>query len=157
MLEFSHDTIIIFLRNALRITNSALDKSLQASFEQLIDFIIIVIVVPDTEHALYVIPDRPSEARCIDLVVCAHCVIRQIVCGLELVIEEVSDIAVQTIYQGVTMIIPGAVLYAESRYIVQLSALKDRKHHVKRGFRRKKEVRREREDNNTQLLVLLLA
>lgn len=131
MLEFSHDTIIIFLRNALRITNSTLDEGLQASFKQLIDFIIIVIIVPDAEHALYIIPDRSSEARCVDLVVRAHCVIRQIVRGLEFVIEEVTDIVVQTIYQGVTVIVPGAVLYAEGWYVVQLTALKERKDHVK--------------------------
>lgn len=74
--EFPHDTVVIPLRHALRIANGALDEGLQASLEQLIDLIVIVIVVSYTKHTLYVVPDRPSEARRIDLAVRAHCVVR---------------------------------------------------------------------------------
>lgn len=123
--KLPHDTIVIPLRDALRITNGALDEGLQASFEQLIDLIVIVIVMPYAEHALYVVPDCPSEARRVDLVVRAHRVVRQIVRGLELVVEQIADVIVKTIHQGVAVIVPGTVLDAEGRYVVQLAALKD--------------------------------
>lgn len=98
MFELPHDPIVIPLGDALRIANGALDEGLQASFEQLIDLVVIVIVVPYTEHALYVVPNRSSEARRINLVVRAHRVIRQIIRGLELVIEEIADVIVETIH-----------------------------------------------------------
>lgn len=125
MFELPHDAIVIPLSDALGIANGALDEGLQASLEQLIDLIVIVIVMPYAEHALYVVPDRPSEARRVDLVVRAHRVVRQIVRGLELVVEEIADVVVETIHQGVAVIVPGAVLDAEGRYVVQLTALKD--------------------------------
>lgn len=125
MFELPHDAIVIPLGDALRITNSALDEGLQASFEQLIDLVVIIIVVPYAEHALYVVPDRSSEARRVDLVVRAHRVVRQIICGLELVIEEIADVVVETVHQGVAVVVPGAVLDAKGRYVVELTALKD--------------------------------
>ena len=127
MFEFPHDAIIIPLCNALRIANGALDESFEATLEQLIHLIVIVIVMPDAEHTLYIVPDRPSKARRIDLVVRAHSIVCQIVSGLEFVVEKITDVIVQTIHQGVTMIIPGVVLDAEGRYVVQLTALERRK------------------------------
>lgn len=123
MLELPHDAIVIPLCDALRVANGALDEGFEAALEQLIHLVIIVVVVPDAEHALYVVPDRASEARRVDLVVRAHGVIRQIVRGLEFVIEEITDVVVEAIHQGVTMIVPGIVLDAEGRYVVQLTAL----------------------------------
>lgn len=125
--EFPHDAIVIPLCDALRIANGALDEGFEATLEQLIHLVVIIIVVPDAKHTLYVVPDRTSEARRIDLVVRAHGVIRQIVRGLEFVVEEITDVVVQTIYQGVAVIVPGVVLDAEGRYIVQLTALERRK------------------------------
>lgn len=136
MFELPHDTIIIPLCDALRIANGALDESFETTLEQLINLVVIIIVVPDAEHALYVVPDRTSEARRIDLVVRAHGVIRQIVRGLEFVVEEITDVVVQTIHQGITVIVPGIVLNAEGRYIVQLTALETRKNRVSKKRRR---------------------
>lgn len=106
MLELPHNAIIIPLCYALRIADGALDEGFEAALEQLVHLVVIVIVVPDAEHALYVVPDRASEARCVDLVVRAHGIIRQIVRGLEFVVEEIADVVVQTIHQGVTVIVP---------------------------------------------------
>lgn len=136
MFELPHDAIVIPLCDALRIANGALDESFEATLEQLINLVVIIIVVPDAEHALYVVPDRTSEARRIDLVVRAHGVIRQIVRGLEFVVEEITDVVVQTIHQGITVIVPGIVLNAEGRYIVQLTALETRKNRVSKKRRR---------------------
>lgn len=124
MLELPHDAIIILFGDTFRIANSTLDEGFEATLEQLIHLIVIVIVMPDTEHALYVVPDRSSEARRVDLIVRAHGVVCQIVRGLEFIVEEITDIVIKTIHQGITMIIPGVVLDAEGRYVVQLTALK---------------------------------
>lgn len=123
MLELPHDAIVVPLCDALRIANGALDESFEATLEQLIHLVVIVIVVPDAEHALYVVPDRPSEARRIDLVVRAHGIICQIVRGLEFVVDKITDVVVQTIHQRITVIVPGIVLDAEGRYVAQLTAL----------------------------------
>lgn len=60
--ELPHDTIVIPLCDALRITNGTLDEGFEATLEQLIHLVVIVIIVPNAEHALYVVPDCPSEA-----------------------------------------------------------------------------------------------
>lgn len=127
MLELPHDAIVIPFCDALRIADGALDEGFEATLEQLIHLVVIVIVVPDPEHALYVIPDRASEARRVDLVVRAHGIIRQIVRGLEFLVEEITDVVVQTVHQGVAVIVPGIILDAEGRDVVQLAALERRK------------------------------
>lgn len=124
MLELPHDAIIIFFSDTFRIANGALDECFETTFEQLIHLIVIVIVMPDAEHTLYVIPDRPSEARRVNFIVRAHGVVRQIVCDLEFIIEEITDVVVKTIHQGITMIVPRVILDTEGWYIVQLTALK---------------------------------
>lgn len=60
--ELPHDTIVISLCDTLRITNGTLDEGFEATLEQLIHLVVIVIIVPNAEHALYVVPDCPSEA-----------------------------------------------------------------------------------------------
>lgn len=98
MFELPHDAIIIPLCDALRITNGALDEGFEATLEQLIHLVIIIIVMPDTKHTLYVVPDRTSEARRIDLIVRAHGVICQIIRGLEFFVKEITDVVVQAIH-----------------------------------------------------------
>lgn len=127
MLELPHDEIVIPFGDTFRITDGALYKSLEASFEQLIHLVVIVIVVPDAEHTLNVIPDGPSETGRVDFAVLAHRVIRKIVGCLEFVVQKITDIVVQTIDQRVTVIVPRIVLDAEGRYVVQLAALKQRR------------------------------
>lgn len=92
--KLPHDAIVIPLCDALRIANGALDEGFEATLEQLIHLVVIVIVVPDAEHALYIVPDRSSKARRVDLVVRAHGIVRQIVRGLEFLIEEIADVIV---------------------------------------------------------------
>lgn len=123
MLKLPHDAIVILFSDTFRIANGALDESFEATLEQLIHLVVIVIVVPDAKHTLYIIPDRPSEARCVDLIVRAHGVVRQIVRGLEFIVEKITDVVVKTIHQGITMIIPRVILDTEGRNIVQLTAL----------------------------------
>ena len=123
MLELPHDAVVVALGDALRIADGALDEGLEAALEQLIDLVVIVIVVPDAEHALYVVPDGATEARRVDLVVRAHGVVRQVVGRLELVVEEVANVVVQPVHQRVTMIVPRVVLHAEGRDVIQLTAL----------------------------------
>lgn len=123
MFELPHDAIIIPLCDAFRIANCALDEGFEATLEQLIHLVIIIIVMPDAEHTLYVVPDRTSKARRIDLVVRAHRVICQIIRGLEFFVEKIADVVVQTIHQGITVKVPGIVLDAEGWYVVQLTAL----------------------------------
>lgn len=94
MFKLPHDAIVIPLCDTLRIANGALDEGFEATLEQLIHLVVIVIVVPDAEHALYIVPDRSSKARRVDLVVRAHGIVRQIVRGLEFLIEEIADVIV---------------------------------------------------------------
>lgn len=133
MLELPHDTIVVSFRDALRITDCTLDEGLEAPLEQLIDLVVVVVVVPDAEHTLDVIPNGPPEARGVDFAVRAHCVIRQVVGRLEFIIEKVTDVVVQPVYERVAVIVPRIVLDAESRYVVQLAALQEE--HVRGYFR----------------------
>jgi len=127
MFKLPHYTLVIPLGDAFRITNGTLDEGLETALEQLIHFVVIVIVVPDAEHTLYVVPNRSSEARCIHLAVRAHGIIRQIVRSLKLVVQEIANIAVQTIHQRVTVIVPRVILDAKGWSVVQLTALQGEK------------------------------
>lgn len=97
MFELPHDAVVIPLGDALGIADGALDEGLEASLEQLIDLVVIVVVVPDAEHALYVVPYGSPEARRVDLVVRAHCVVGKIVGRLELVVEKIADVVVEPV------------------------------------------------------------
>lgn len=99
VLEFPHHAIVIPFGHAFRVTNGALDERLQAALEELVNLVVIVIVVPDTEHALNVIPDRPSETGRVHLAVRAHRVIGEIVRRFEFVVEQITDVVVETIHQ----------------------------------------------------------
>lgn len=118
MFELPHDTIVVLFGDAFRITDGALDEGFEAALEQLVHLVVIVIVVSNAEHALYVVPYGTSEARRVDLVVRTHGVVRQVVRGLELLVEEIADVVVQTIRQRITVNVPRVVLDAESWYII---------------------------------------
>lgn len=98
MFELPHHTLVIPLSDTFGVTNGALDESLETTLEQLVHLVVIVIVVPDAEHTLYIIPDCSSEARRVNLAVRAHGVIRQIVCSLKLVVQEIANVTVQTVH-----------------------------------------------------------
>lgn len=125
MLELPHDAIVILLGDTFRIADGALDESFEATLEQLIHLVVIVIVMPDAEHALYIVPDRPSETRRVDLAMRAHGVVRQIVRGLEFIVQKITDVIIETIHQRISMIVPRIVLDAKGRYVVQLTALEE--------------------------------
>lgn len=127
VLEFPHHAIVIPFGHAFRVTNGALDERLQAALEELVNLVVIVIVVPDTEHALNVIPDRPSETGRVHLAVRAHRVIGEIVRRFEFVVEQITDVVVETVHQWITMIVPWVVLHAERGYVAQLATLKQKK------------------------------
>lgn len=124
VLELPHHAIVIPFGHALRIANGALDERLETTLEELVHLVVIVIVVPDAEHALYVVPDRSSETGRVHLAVRAHGVVGEVVGYLELVVEQVPDVVVEAVHQRVTVVVPGVVLHAERRYVVQLTALK---------------------------------
>ena len=124
MFELSHHAIVVPFRHTFRIANGALDKRLQATLEQLVHLVVIVIVVPDAEHTLNVVPDRSSETGRVHLAVRAHCVVGEVVGCLELIVEEIADVVVEAVHQRVAVIVPGVVLHAERRYVVQLATLK---------------------------------
>lgn len=123
MLEFPHNTIVIPFGYTLWIANGALDERLQASLEELIHLVVIVIIMSDAEHALNVVPNGPSETRRVHFAVRAHRVVRQVVGGLELIIKEVADVVVESVDERVTVVVPGIVLHAERGYVVQLTTL----------------------------------
>lgn len=134
MFELPHHAIVVPFRHTFRIANGALDKRLQATLEQLVHLVVVVIVVPDAEHTLNVVPDRSSETGRVHLAVRAHCVVGEVVGCLELIVEEIADVVVETIHQRVAMIVPGVVLHPERWYVVQLTTLKTRNRLSMVGF-----------------------
>lgn len=97
--ELPHDAVVVPLGDALGVADGALDEGLEAALEQLIDLVVVVVVVPDAEHALYVIPDGPPEARRVNFVVRAHGVVSEVVGRLEFVVEQIADVVVEPIDQ----------------------------------------------------------
>lgn len=127
MLELSHNTIIISLCYAFWITNCALDESFKATFEQLIHLIVIIIIMPYAKHTLNIIPNGAPEARCIDLTVCTHRIICEVVGRLKFIVEKIANVMVQSIYEGITVIIPRVILHTKRRPVIQLSLLLKRR------------------------------
>lgn len=98
MLEFSHHAIIIPLCDAFRITDSTFDESLKTALKELVHFIVIVVVVPDAEHTLYVVPDCSSETWRVHFVVRAHRIVGQVVSRFEFVVEKIAHVVVQPVH-----------------------------------------------------------
>lgn len=123
MFELPHNAIVVLFGDALWVADGTLDEGLEAALEQLVDLIVVVVVVPYPEHALNVVPNGPTESGRVDFVVRTHGVIGEVVGRLELLVQEVANVVVEPVYQRVAMVIPGVVLDAEGRYVVELTAL----------------------------------
>lgn len=122
VLELLHDAVVVLLGDALGIAYGVLDEGLEAALEQLVDLVVVVVVVPDAEHAVYVVPNGPPEARRVDLAVGAHGVVGEVVGRLEFVVQQSAHVLVEGVHQGVAVSFPGEVLDAEGRYVVELAA-----------------------------------
>lgn len=83
MLELPHHAIVVPFRHEFRVTNGVFDKRLQATLEQLVYFVVIVIVMPDAKHTLNIIPDRSSETGRVHTAVRAHGKVGEIISCLE--------------------------------------------------------------------------
>lgn len=66
--------------------------------------------VPDAEHAVDVVPDSPAEHGGVHVFVHGHGVVGQVVGHLELLIQQLTNIRVQTVHQGVAVVLPTVVL-----------------------------------------------
>lgn len=75
MFELPQHPVIIFLSDPLRVAAGRLDERFEASLEQLIHLAIVVVVVPDAEHTLDVVPDGATEPRRVHIRAPAHCVV----------------------------------------------------------------------------------
>ena len=58
---------------------------------------LLILFVPDAEHAVDIIPDSPSEAGRVDIRVTTHRVIGEVVCSLEFFIQQIPHVIVQAV------------------------------------------------------------
>lgn len=66
--------------------------------------------VPDAKHAVNVVPDGPAQHGGVHVLVHGHGVVGQVVGHLELLIQQLTNIRVQTVHQGVAVVLPTVVL-----------------------------------------------
>lgn len=109
-MEFFENTVVIFSSDSFGKANDSLDVSLQWTFQYLIHFSVIVIIVADAKHALNIIPNGRAEAWRINVPLGAHKIVRQLVHEPELVVEQVANIVVQPVDEWESVIVPGIIL-----------------------------------------------
>lgn len=61
-----------------------------------------------------VVPDGSAEHRRVYTLVRCHRVIGEIVCDLELLVQQLADIRVQPVHQGEAVVLPAVVLTTTS-------------------------------------------
>ena len=57
-----------------------------------------------------VVPDGPAQHTGVNILVCCHGVVGQIVGHLELLVQHLTNIRVQSVDQGETVVLPAVVL-----------------------------------------------
>lgn len=97
MMELFEHTVVIGASDSFGEAHRHFDVGLKRTFQHLVDFAVIVIIVADAEHALNVIPNGRAESRSIHIPLGAHKIVRQLVHESELVIQQISDVIVQAI------------------------------------------------------------
>jgi hypothetical protein len=113
VLELPENPVVVLFRDAFRITTGALDERLQRPLQEMVDLAVVVVVVADPQQALDVIPDGPAKPRRVHVRATAHRVVRQVLCGLELVVQQIPHVVVQPIDQRVSVVVPRVVLHPE--------------------------------------------
>lgn len=61
VLEFTHEAVIVFTRNALWVARHSLYIRLESSFQQLVHLAVIIVIMADAKHAVDVVPNRMAE------------------------------------------------------------------------------------------------
>lgn len=59
---------------------------------------------------MYVVPDGPTQHAGVHILVCCHGVVGQIVSHLELLVQHLANIGVQSVDQRETVVLPAVVL-----------------------------------------------
>lgn len=122
MVQFLENVIVISTSEALGEADGRFNVGLQGTFQHLIDFAVVVIVVPDAEHALNVIPNGCTEARRIDILLRAHKIVCQLVHQTELVVQQVAHVIVQAVDERKGVIVPRVVLHSKRRNQIHRAA-----------------------------------
>lgn len=65
---------------------------------------------PDAKHAVYVVPDGPAQHAGVHILVCCHGVVGQVVRHLELLIQHLANVRVQSVDQRESVVLPAVVL-----------------------------------------------
>jgi hypothetical protein len=100
VLELPENPVVVLFCDAFRITTGALDERLQRPLQEMVDLAVVVVVVADPQQALDVIPDGPAKPRRVHVRATAHRVVRQVLCGLELVVQQIPHVVVQPGKEG---------------------------------------------------------
>ena len=61
MLKLPHEGIVVLLCDTFRVTRHGLDVGFEGAFQQLVHLRVIIVIVSDSEHTMYVVPDRSAE------------------------------------------------------------------------------------------------
>jgi len=76
MVKLFEDAVVVGPRDPFGKADCHLDVGLEWALEDLIHFAVVVVVVPDTEHALNIIPNSRSKPRRIHVFFRAHRIVR---------------------------------------------------------------------------------
>lgn len=115
MLEGAHNSLILLLGDAFRVAGHRLDVGLKVALEHLVHLGVVVVIVPDAVHTVNVVPDGLSECSCVNLTIVPHSVISEVEGGVEAVLQQIANVAVQPVGQGKALVLPGIILNSEGR------------------------------------------
>lgn len=117
VLKLPPETLIHSFGGLLRATYHGLYIDLKATVQKLVYFPIIIVIIPDAEHAVDVVPDGPAQHAGVHIFVCGHGVVCQVVGDLKLLIQHLTNIRVEPVYQRVAVVLPAVVLDSEGGHL----------------------------------------
>ncbi len=70
--EFPHEGFVVLLHNTLGVAGDGFDVRLEGALQQLVHLGVVIVIVPDAEHTVDVVPNRAAEGRRVYVRVVAH-------------------------------------------------------------------------------------
>ena len=61
MLKFPHERIVVLLCDTFRVARHGFNVRFQGALQQLVHLRVVVVIVSDPKHTMYVVPDRTTE------------------------------------------------------------------------------------------------
>lgn len=112
--QFPHRISVIFLDELVGEADGGFDEFLHGCGQEFVDVFIIVVVVPNAEDHVDVVPNGSSEHERVDARMRRHRAVRHVFRHTQFIVEQIAAFGVvETVQDGESVFLPRIVLDAE--------------------------------------------